>query len=435
MYLKVQKTSKLQGCVEIPASKSHTIRALILATLAKGSSEILNPLTSADATACRKACEAFGAKIQMETGRWVVEGTGGLLQTPEDVVNVENSGTTLFLVTGMACHGRQYAVFTGDHQTRRRSAGSLLEALRNLGAEAFSTRGNGCAPLVVRGPLKGGRTEVAGKTSQYLSSLLLSTPLAEKDSEIRPIDLQEKPYVGMTLWWLNKQKILHEREGLEYFKIKGGQAYQAFQQRIPGDFSSAAFPLCAAAITESDVLLKGLDIEDSQGDKKVISYLQEMSVCIQVLEDGIRVRGGTLKGAELDLNDTPDALPIMSVVGCFAQGTTRLRNVAHARIKETDRITTMCRELSKLGAQVEELPDGLVIHESPLQGCLVDGHGDHRVVMSLAIAGLKAEGMTEIMTAEAVSVTYPDFVDSLKALGANMQLGSPDSGLRTPDDH
>ena len=425
MRLKVQTTPKLQGFIEVPASKSHTIRALVIATLAGGKSEILNPLTSADAVACRKACQALGANIEMQEEKWMVEGTGGHLQTPDDVINVENSGTTLCLVMGMACHGLQYTVFTGDSQTRRRSVGPLLTALKNLGAEAFSTRGNGLAPVIVRGPLKGGWTQVEGITSQYLSSLLLSTPLAEKNSEIQPLHLQEKPYVEMTLWWLNKQGIRYEREGWEYFKIKGGQAYQPFRQRIPGDFSSATFPLCAAAITESDVILKGLDMEDSQGDKKVISYLKEMGARIQVVEDGIRIQGGELQGVELDLNDTPDALPAMAVVGCFARGVTKLRNVAHARIKETDRIATMREVLTQLGAQVEELPDGLVLKESSLQGRLVHGHGDHRVVMALAIAGLKAKGTTEITTAEAIQVTYPGFVDSMRALGAHMQLESP----------
>ncbi|MCI0526990.1 MAG: hypothetical protein L0Y56_05980 [Nitrospira sp.] len=258
MRLKVQKTSKLQGSIEIPASKSHTIRALVIASLAGGRSEILNPLISADATSCLMACKALGASVEVEGDRWVVEGTAGCPLTPDNVIDVGNSGTTLRLVAGMACHGLQYTVLTGDDQTRRRLMGPLLTALKNLGAEAFSTRGNGLAPLVVRGKLKGGQTEVDGITSQFLSSLLITTPLAETDSEIRPIHLQEKPYVGMTLWWLDKQKISYERDGLDYFKIKGGQFYQPFQQRIPGDFSSATFPLCAAAITESEVLLKGL---------------------------------------------------------------------------------------------------------------------------------------------------------------------------------
>lgn len=421
MRIKVQKTSRLQGQIEIPASKSHTIRALVIASLAEGKSEILNPLISEDATACRMACEALGAKVRGDEGRWIVEGTGGCPQTPDDVINVGNSGTTLRLVAGMACHGLQYTVLTGDDQTRRRLMGPLLEALRNLGAEAFSTRGNGLAPVVIRGKLKGGRTQIDGITSQFLSSLLINTPLAEHDSEIQPVNLQEKPYVGMTLWWLDKQKIRYEHEGLDYFKIKGNQLYQSFQEKIPGDFSSATFPLCAAAITESDILLKGLIMEDSQGDKKVISYLEEMGASIQVSAAGLRVQGRRLQGVELDLNDTPDALPAMAVVGCFAQGTTRLRNVAHARIKETDRIATMQKELTKLGARVEELPDGLVIHESSLQGSRVHGHGDHRVVMALAIAGLRAEGITEITTAEAINVTYPGFVDSMRALGANIQ--------------
>jgi 3-phosphoshikimate 1-carboxyvinyltransferase len=207
------------------------------------------------------------------------------------------------------------------------------------------------------------------------------------------------------------------------FRVPGGQSYAAVDRRIPADFSSATFFLAAGALGDNDVTLRGLDMADSQGDKAVVDYLREMGAKIEVRGDSIRVCGGELRGVELNLNATPDALPMMAVVGCFAEGTTTLANVPQARIKETDRISVMCAELSRMGARVRELDDGLVIEQSELTGAAVDGHDDHRVVMALAVAGLASGGETVIRSAEAVGVTFPSFLDCMTGLGANL---SPD---------
>lgn len=424
MELKVER-SRLRGAIEIPASKSHTIRAVAIATLAEGSSEILQPLYSSDSLSCVEVCRALGAEISLELEeRWRVKGVGGKVQAPADILDVRNSGTTCRITMGMASLAPGFSVFTGDEQTRRRPMQPLLTALGNLGAQAFSTQGNGRLPAVIGGRLHGGQTEVEGLTSQYLTSLLISCPLAEKESELWVKDLHERPYVEMTMAWLDRQGIQYDHRGLDYFRIPGGQCYRAFQARVPADFSSATFFLCAAAIADAEVTLLGLDMQDSQGDKKVVAMLQEMGADIRLEAGGaIVVRGGwELIGRELDLNDTPDALPALAVVGCHARGTTVLKNVPQARIKETDRIATMRQELSKLGARVEELPDGLVIEQSPLRGAQLHGHGDHRVVMSLAVAGLIAEGATQVDTAEAIQVTFPSFVELMGQLGAKITL-------------
>ena len=422
MRLKVER-SQLRGTVEIPASKSHVVRALAIATLAKGNSEIHYPLISSDSLACVGACRALGAEISLENEAcWQVKGVGGQVRVPQNVIDVKNSGTTCRITMGMAALAPGFSVFTGDEQTRRRPMQPLLDALNNLGVRAFTTKGDGRLPAVIEGRIQGGRTEVEGLTSQYLTSLLISCPLAEGDTELVVKDLHERPYVEMTLSWLDEQEIHYESQGLESFQVLGGQNYHAFQKRVPADFSSATFFLCAAAITDAEVILRGLDMEDSQGDKKVVTLLQEMGADIQLQGSTIKVRGGReLIGQELDLNDIPDALPAMAVVGCCARGVTVLRNVPQARIKETDRITTMCRELSKLGADIQELPDGLVIRQSTLLGGKLHGHGDHRVVMSLAIAGLVASGETEVDTAEATEVTFPNFVELMEGLGVRIR--------------
>jgi 3-phosphoshikimate 1-carboxyvinyltransferase len=406
---KIIQPGSVSGKIAIPGSKSHTIRALVIGTLARGTSRLQAPLDSEDTRACVDVCRALGGRIELGKEEWTVHGTAGKVHTPEDIVNVHNSGTTLSMALGAASLGEGWTVFTGDTQIRKRPMGPLLSSLKDLGAEAFSTQDNGCPPLSVRGPLKGGDTRIACPTSQYLSSLLINCPLAGKDTRIHVTELNEQPYVEMTMHWLDKQDIRCSREGFSFFHIEGGQSYRAFSGKIPADYSSATFFLCAAAVTGSRLTLLGLDPDDCQGDREVISILEGMGCRFRREEKSLTVEGGSLQGQDLDLNGIPDALPALAVVGCRAAGTTRLLNVPQARIKETDRITVMKKELSKMGARVEELPDGLIIHESDLSGTDVDGHSDHRIVMALAVAGLIAEGETRISAAEAAAVTFPDF--------------------------
>jgi 3-phosphoshikimate 1-carboxyvinyltransferase len=261
----------------------------------------------------------------------------------------------------------------------------------------------------------------ASKSSQYVSSLLIACPLALRQTEIIVENPSELPYIDMTLAWLDEQKIHYTREGYTRFIVPGGQRYRAFEKTIPADWSSAAFPLCAAALTDSDVYLDGLDLQDVQGDKAIVEYARTMGADISATPEGIRVQGRPLTGCRLDINATPDALPALAVMGCFAKGQTILENVAQARVKETDRIAVMARELGTMGARITEQPDGLIIEGAHLNGASVRGHHDHRVVMALAVAGLRSTGTTTIDTAEAVAVTYPSFVASMQQLGATIK--------------
>ena len=420
MNLKVRK-SDTSGCVKIPGSKSHTIRALFIASLAKGQSVITNPLISEDALSAVTVCRALGADIENHGNRFVVNGFNGTPSIPENIIDVGNSGTTLRfgLMTAGLLEG--CTVFTGDYQIRRRPLRPLIDAMNTLGAEVYSTRGNGMAPVVVKGRLKGGSTTLDAVTSQYLSSILVNAPLLDNDTEVILTRLNEIPYVEMTMWWLDSQGIKYSSNGFKSFHIKGRQQYKAFNTAIPGDFSSATFFMVLAAISGGEFLLKNLDMTDPQGDKKVLEYLQEMGAVVRHTDAGISVKGGSLKGIEIDLNATPDALPAMAVAGCFAEGETRLVNVQQARLKETDRIHVMCTELKKMGADIEELPEGLVIRSSRLKGCRVSGHDDHRNVMALAVAGLCTEGETIIETAEAMNITFPEFQQIVKECGGDVE--------------
>ncbi|MCU0916392.1 MAG: 3-phosphoshikimate 1-carboxyvinyltransferase, partial [Planctomycetes bacterium] len=311
----VSRKSRLQGTVSIPASKSHTIRAVALAALARGQSLIRTPLASADAASAVSTYRALGAVIDTsDPDLWKVTGTGGRITPPAPPIDVGNSGTTLNIALGSASLTGQgeTITFVGDHQTQSRPVGPLLESLSQLGARAVSMKSNGKAPAQVTGHLVGGQTAIACSTSQYLSSLLLCTPLAEKDTEIDVTLLNEPGYAQMTLDWLDAQGIVYRKQQMKKFSVKGGQSYKAFDRPVPADFSSATFFLCAAALVGEQVTLLGLDFNDSQPDKAAVDYLKGMGAKITVNADSVTVSAAGLKGIEIDMNKTPDALPAMS---------------------------------------------------------------------------------------------------------------------------
>ncbi|MFZ2657056.1 MAG: 3-phosphoshikimate 1-carboxyvinyltransferase [Victivallales bacterium] len=416
------KRSKIHGEISVPGSKSHTIRAVAVAAMADGISKIHRPLISGDTLSSLNAAAAFGAKIDKKDNLWTIKGVAGKPRIKSCVIDVGNSGTSLRIFTGLASISSEKVEFDGDDSLRTRHMAPVLSALEMLGAKIISKDGK--CPLSVQGPIKGGKARVEGKSSQFVTAVLLAVPLIEGDTELSVFNLNEKPYVEITLDWLNRQMIKFEHsEDLLSFKIKGGQAYKPFDMTIPADFSTATFPLVAAAVTGGEVVIRNLDFNDRQGDKEVFKYLEKMGMDIKRGFDKTIVKcSGRLKGADLDLNSTPDALPALAVAACFAEGTTRLLNVPQARIKETDRIACMTCELRKMGAQVEELPDGMVIKGSKLHGAEVESYHDHRIAMALAIAGLNAEGATIVKNAESAAVTYPEFIADFKNLGAEFKI-------------
>ncbi len=421
MILKVKK-SKVSGNVKIPGSKSHTIRAIFMASLAGGQSTVCNPLISSDALSAVEVCKALGAKIDFLDNKFIVNGFNGTPSTPSDIINVGNSGTTLRIGIYAAALGEGYSIFTGDYQVRRRPLAPLINAINTLGGEAFSTNNNGMAPVVIRGKLKGGKTELDSVTSQFLSSILISSPLVENDTEVIITRLNEIPYVEITTWWMDKLGIKYENHQYKSFYIKGNQRYNPFDVTIPGDFSSATFFAVLAAVSGEEFVLENLEITDPQGDKAVFSILEDMGAKVTRQKDRIIIKGNGLCGREIDMNAIPDALPAMAVAGCFAKGETRLVNVPQARLKETDRIHVMCEQLQKMGADIEELEEGLIIRESKLKGCRVNGCDDHRIVMALAVAGLNSEGETLIDSAEAMNVTFPEFVKYVSNCSGEIEI-------------
>lgn len=420
------KRSNLSGTIAVPPSKSHTIRALLVASLAHGKSVVRNALVEGDGASALRVAQSLGALVSRDGTTVYITGVGGRPDAGELVCDCGNSGTSMTLFTSAAALGNVSRRFDGDSSLRRRPMRPLFDALGPLGVTIDSNGNTGDVPFTVGGPLAGGITTVNGISSQFVSSLLLSCPLARGNTTIHVTNLQERPYVEITLGWLDKMEIRHEKsDDLTTFEIPGGQSYSPVDLAIPGDFSSATFGAVAAAASAATLRLDGIDFSDPQGDKAVFSIIERFGARVERSAAGAVVSGsGLLQGCEIDLNANPDALPALCVLACASRGVTRLVNVHQARIKETDRIAVMTQELSRMGARITELPDGIEIEGGSLHGAAVSGHDDHRVVMALALAGMIAEGETVIDTAESATVTYAGFVDDFRALGADIVVVS-----------
>ena len=412
-----------------PASKSQTIRALFFACLAQGSSTLINPLDSDDTKAAIKVCEDLGVKISKKDNSLIIDSNGIPLIFNQTKINTGNSGiATRFLlpILGLRKDFDNPVIVDCGEQMKQRPLNSLLDALKNLGLKIECLEKVGTCPIKIFGKLIGGKAEVNGLTSQFISALLISLPLAQIDSEITVYDLHERPYLDMTLAWLKELGIRVDHiveDKKDIFKIPCGQYYRSFTKQIPADFSSLSYPLAASVLIPGEVRLQGIDMNDYQGDKRLIAILQSMGADIMINNSELLIKGGqSLHGITIDANDIPDMVPTLAVIATQAMGETQIINVAQARLKETDRIKSMANGLKAMGANVEQKADGLIIKNSLLHGAEVDGYDDHRTVMALSLAGLVAEGETIISTAEAVSKTFPSFVEIMNSLGTEMSV-------------
>jgi 3-phosphoshikimate 1-carboxyvinyltransferase len=396
-----------------------------MASLAAGRSRIKNPLFSRDTNATISACRAIGAKVDEVGSSVVIEGTEP--RTPDDVVNVENSGTTLRFMTSILSLAPQgYSVLTGDSSIRRRPMKPLLDALAGLGVEAWTTRKNGCAPVVV----KGGGMRLASSSmkgdvsSQFVSSLLISTPKAMNDTTLDVIGAVSRPYIEATLTLSNLFGVKIDRNGYERFEVPCGQSYTHTNFTIPGDFISASFIMAAVALVGGAVRIKGLNPALPQGDSAIIEILRGMGVTVEPRKASLSVQssGSVLNGGRFNLGDTPDLLPVVSALALKCDSPVEIVGVAHARFKETDRIAIVASELSKLGVHIEERHDGLKVHPpSKLHPRVLDAHDDHRMFMAFSLASMLTPGGIPVIGVESLDVSYPSFLTDLKALGAHMR--------------
>jgi 3-phosphoshikimate 1-carboxyvinyltransferase len=343
---------------------------------------------------------------------------GAIIPAPSADLFVGNSGTTMRFLTALVSLGRGRYRLDGIRRMRQRPIEDLLAALRQLGVEAKSEGGNGCPPVIVHANgLSGGRVRIKGDvSSQFLSGLLMAAPLARGDIVIE-VDgpLVSLPYIYMTVALMRQFGAQLEVEGWKRFSIRGGQTYSRSRFTVEPDASSASYFFGAAALSGGDVSVQGLSRDSLQGDVGFVDKLQTMGCQVFRGEAGLTVRGKPLRGIDVDMNEISDCVMTLAAVACFAEGPTAIRNVAHIRHKETDRLIALATELRRFGAGVEEFPDGLRITPRALHGAVVETYDDHRMAMSLALIGLCVPGVV-IRNPGCVAKTYPRFFHDLERL-------------------
>lgn len=419
--------SELHGTVEVPSSKSYTHRALILSSLADGSSKVNKPLLSRDTMATINACRALGAIIKSTGEDLEVEGCTSL-RVPEDVINVENSGTTIrFMTAVVSLVPEGFTVLTGDESIRSRPMQPLLSSLSQLGVQCHSTRREGLPPIIVKGGgIDGGETSIKGDvSSQFISALLISTPMAKSQTTIHVEGrMVSMPYVDATLKMMELFGGRIIGEDHRRYLIPPRQEYTPHTFDVPGDFSSSALLMACALLAGGRVIIKGLDFSLPQADARIVDIVREMGADVHVdaSKGELAIEGGKpLRGGEFDLSTSPDLLPVMAVLALRADEKVVIRGVEHARFKETDRIAVLAKELQKLGAHVVELKDGLIIEGKGLRGCSLNSHGDHRLFMAFCAAAMASDEPCVVEGLESVDVSYPNFIEDLTKLGARIE--------------
>jgi 3-phosphoshikimate 1-carboxyvinyltransferase len=403
--------------VALPGSRSLTNRALVCAALAEGTSRLSGWLDSDDTRAMREGLERLGVEIRQEGSDLVVPGIGGRFAIPMRTLDCKLSGTTIRFLTACAALVPGRVVLDGVSRMRERPMQELADGLGPLGVSVRTVAG--CPPVTVQGgSFVGGQTSIdASGSSQHLSALLMVAPYAERDVEITSGPIASRPFVDMTLDVMATFGAVVESTHPQRFHIPAGQRYRGRSYAIEPDAMSAGYFFAAAAVTGGRVRVDGLTPASSQGDVRFVEVLERMGCAVERGATWIAVRGPRyLHGVDVDMNAMPDAALTLSIVACFAQGPTRIRNIGHIRLKESDRMTALASELGKLGARVSVSESDLVV-EPPEQvrPARIATYDDHRIAMSFAVAGLAAPGIV-IENPDCVGKTFPNFFESLEQL-------------------
>jgi 3-phosphoshikimate 1-carboxyvinyltransferase len=409
----------LFGRIRPPGSKSLTNRALIVGAMAAGRSTLSGALDSVDTRVMLESLKQLGLDIEHEqnSGVIAISGGGGTIPASSAELWLENSGTSIRFLTALCTLGNGTFTLDGNPRMRQRPIGDLVRALNAIGADVRCNQSNDCPPLRVAAEgLSGGRADVAGSiSSQYLSALLMTAPCAQDTVEIRVEGiLVSRPYIDMTL-------DVMAQFGVDADEIEEGtfviepQVYEPRDYEIEPDASAASYFFAAAAVTGGRVVVQGLTKMSLQGDMGFLEVLERMGCTIEWAPDGVAVTGGPLRGVDVDMNFISDTAQTLAAVAPFADGPTHIRNIAHVRHKETDRIAAVVTELRKLGLEVEEHDDGMTIYPGQMQPAIIDTYDDHRMAMSFAILGLRHAGV-QIADPGCTSKTYPHFFEDLERL-------------------
>lgn len=424
--LQVDPVKSIKGIIDLPGDKSISHRAVILSSLADGVSEIENFLEGEDCLNTLNIFQKLGVKAEKKGKKILIHGNGIFgLKESNDILDVGNSGTTIRLLCGLLSGQNFYSVLTGDGSIKARPMARVVEPLSQMGAKIFGRANNSYAPLAVIGSrLKPISYSMPTASAQVKSAILLAGLLTEGETEV----IEKAASRDHTELMLKYFGAKISTEGLK-IKISGGKKLEPKKVKIPGDISSAAFFMVAACILQgSDIVIKDVGINFTRN--AIIEILQKMGADIQIMEKkkefggeetaDIRVKSSLLRGVTIEGDIIPrviDEIPILAIAGLFAEGETIIRGAGELRIKETDRIKALCIELKKAGAQIEELPDGMIISGNKnINGTIFESYNDHRMAMSLAIMGLKAKGKTIINNTSCIKTSFPDFEQILKNL-------------------
>jgi 3-phosphoshikimate 1-carboxyvinyltransferase len=421
MKCKVEK-SKISGEIVCPSNKSYTHRAIFLASLAGKNSVVENALFSADTDATIETCKKFGAEIEIKDSRIIVKNP---IKTDTKVseINTGNSGTTIRIASGIASLFSDEIVLTGDSSLQKRPMQSLLDALSSIGAQCKSTDGK--PPIKIKGKIIGGDVKIPGNfSSQFISSLLISAPLTEKGINLSiEGNLVSKPYLDATIATMRKFGVTVQTL-IPYKRYNiSPQIYKKATFTVPIDFSSLALLLSATVLNGEEITIKGNLGNLPQGDEVFIDILEQLGVNVIIDDDEIKIEPPKkLKGGKFDLSNSPDLLPPLAILALNSSAPIEIFNVKHARLKETDRIAIIARELVKLGIKVQEKEDGLILESSEkIIGVELNSEEDHRLFMAFCIVGMYVGNCT-VTDPESVKVSYPNFIDEMNRLGAKIQI-------------
>jgi len=420
MNCKVEK-SKIRGEINCPSNKSYTHRGIFLASLAGNNSKVENVLLSADTKATIEACKKFGAVIEVNDSDIIVKKSIKIgINVPE--INTENSGTTIRIAIGIASLFSEEIILTGDASLQKRPMQPLLDALSSIGAKCSSTNGN--PPIKIKGSIIGGDIRIPGNlSSQFISSLLISAPLTKNGINLTiEGDLVSKPYLDATIATMRKFGV-SVKTLIPYKKYNiTPQIYKNTTFSVPIDFSSLALLLSCTVLNGEDVVIKGSMGNLPQGDEAFIDFLEQLGVSVTINDNEIKIKSPEkLKGGKFDLRNSPDLLPPLAILSLISSKPIEIVNVKHARLKETDRIAILARELPKIGIKVYEKEDGLILESSDsLMGAKLDSENDHRLFMAFCIAGTYI-GNCIVTDSKSVEVSYPNFIEEMNRLGAKIE--------------
>jgi 3-phosphoshikimate 1-carboxyvinyltransferase len=409
---------ELYASVRVPGSKSLSQRALVAATLARGDSVISNVLVSQDTMYLIGGLRELGAKIVETEDGFLVSGTAGKLTNSGKKLFLGNNGTALRFLTALVCLGKGKYVLTGEKRLCERPVGALVEALKEMGIN-ISCRNN-CPPVEINANgLTGGKITLKDiESSQYVSALLLCAPYTAKGIDLTlEGGVVSTPYIDLTIAVMKDFGAKITQTGKYEYHVKAGEIYQGRNFFVEGDASSASYFFLAAVLLKKTIRVFGINRQSKQGDIRLLNVLEELGCKVSSEENWVEVTGNDLADGDFtfDLNDMPDMVPTLAVLAAFREGRTVINNVAHLRIKESNRLEAVVAELNRAGIEAREMPEGLVIQGGKMRPAKIETYNDHRMAMSFAIAGLVVHGI-EISDKKCVDKSFPSFWEELEKI-------------------